>query len=177
MNKKLWILVGLVVIVIVGTVLYFLRPQLLPVVLQPTDPTKEVRATVVDFGAHLKDINATSKGATTTIATTLAPYVAPELLSVWSEEPSLAPVSYGTLPYPQRIEIQSVEKQKDGTYWVIGFVIEIDKKGDYLNKKVTIVLEKQKNTWMITDFAGYPDTVRPIVNKNALKDPKYQIPG
>jgi hypothetical protein len=132
---------------------------------------------VVDFSAHLKDINATSKDATTTIATRLAPYVAPELLSVWSDEPSLAPVSYGTLPWPQRIEIQSVEKQKDGTYWVTGFVIEQDKTGDYLNKKVTIVLEKQKDKWMITDFGGYPDAVRPIVNKNALKDPKYQIPG
>lgn len=177
MNKKLWILVGLIVIVIVGIVLYFLRPQLLPIALQPTDPTKDVRATVVDFGAHLKDINATSKDATTTIATTFAPYVAPELLSVWSDEPSLAPVRYGTLPYPQRIEIQSVEKQKDGSYWVIGFVIEVDKAGDYLNKKVTIVLEKVGGKWMITDFSGYPDGVRPIVNKNALKDPKYQIPG
>jgi hypothetical protein len=177
MNKKLWILVGLVIIVIVGIVLYFLRPQLLPVALQPVDPTKEVRATVVDFGAHLKDINATSKGATTTIATTFAPYVAPELLSVWSDEPSLAPVSYGNLPWPQRIEIQSVEKQKDGSYWVTAFVIEQDKTGDYLNKKVTVVLEKVNGKWMITDFAGYPDGVRPIVNKNALKDPKYQIPG
>ena len=177
MNKKIWILVGLIVIVIVGIVLYFLRPQLLPIALQPTDPTKDVRATVVDFGAHLKDINATSKDATTTIATTFAPYVAPELLSVWSDEPSLAPVRYGTLPYPQRIEIQSVEKQKDGSYWVIGFVIEVDKAGDYLNKKVTIVLEKVGGKWMITDFSGYPDGVRPIVNKNALKDPKYQIPG
>lgn len=177
MNKKLWILAGVIALPLIAGGVYFLRPQLLPPALQPTDQTKEIRGTVVDFGAHLKDIQATSKDATTTIATTLAPYVAPELLSVWSDEPSVAPVRYGNLPWPQRIEIQSLEKQKDGSYWVTAFVIEQDKTGDYVNKKVIIVLQKVGGRWMITDFGGYPDGVRPIVNKNALKDPKYQIPG
>lgn len=176
-KKAVWIIGGIFVLVLALAAVYMLRPQLVPAVLKLPDPVKEVRATVVDFGASLKGVDALLPNATSTIATTFAPYVAPELLSVWTDEPTLAPVRFGSEPWPQRIEIQSVEKQKDGTYWVVGFVIEQDKTGDYTNNKVTIVLEKKDNTWMITDFSGYPTRMHKPVNTKILKDPKYQIPG
>lgn len=177
MNKKVLIIGGVIALVLIGASVYFLRPQLVPAILLPTDPTKEIRATVVDLGASLKSVDALAPHATSTIQQTFAPFVAPELLSVWTDEPTTAPVRFGTEPWPQRIEIQSVEKQKDGTYWVVGFVIEQDKTGDYTNNKVTVVLEKKNGKWIITDFAGYPTRAHKPVNPNVLKDPKYQIPG
>lgn len=176
-NKAVWIIGGLIVLILAAAAVYMLRPQLIPAALIPADPVKGVRATVVDFGASLKGVDALAPHATSTIATTFAPYVAPQLLSVWTEEPTTAPVRFGSEPWPQRIEIQSVEKQKDGTYWVVGFVIEQDKTGDYTNNKVTVVLEKMDGKWMITDFAGYPTRVHKPINTKALSDPKYQIPG
>lgn len=178
MNKKtLWILWGALFFFIIAVAIYFVRPQLLPELLPQPDPSKEIRATVVDFGAQLKGIDARGKNATSTIETVFARFVAPELLSIWVEEPIYAPIRYGTEPWPQRIEIQSLTKQKDKTYWVRGFVIEQDKTGDYTNNLVTIVLEKRNDTWLITDFSGYPTKAHPLTNTATSTDPRYLIPG
>ena len=169
MNKRVWVLAGAIAVIAIGIGVYFAIPK--------TDPTKEIRATVVDFGAQLKEVDALAPNATSSIATRFAPYVAPELLSVWVDEPTLAPVRFGKEPWPQRIEIQSIDKQKDKSYWVTAFIIEMENSGDYINNKVTIVFEKKDKKWYITDFSGYPTKEHKPVNTGALTDPKYLIPG
>lgn len=53
------------------------------------------------------------------------PYVTPELLSVWKAKPRSAPGRITSSPWPDRIEVQAVEPQRDGSYIVRGNTIEV----------------------------------------------------
>ncbi|KAB2329951.1 hypothetical protein F7731_21040 [Cytobacillus depressus] len=82
--------------------------------------------------------------------------VAKPLLEKWINNPEGAPGRQTSSPWPERIEILSVEKATDASYKVKGEIIEITsvekEKGGFAAKQpIDLTVKKRNNDWLITD--------------------------
>lgn len=87
-----------------------------------------IRAMVTEFGTKLQMVPLLAPTAQRKAAMELyyAPYVALELLAAWAPEASVTALGrYSSSPWPERIEIVSVQKVSPTTYQVEGNVIEV----------------------------------------------------
>jgi hypothetical protein len=116
-----------------------------------------VRSVVEGFGQHLKNVSLLSDTASFQIIQEYQAYVAPELLALWATDPAHAPGRLTSSPWPDRIEIVSVESQGEGTYLVHGTVIEITSQeevsgGIAAQYFVDITVKKIGESWLITSY-------------------------
>lgn len=114
-----------------------------------------VRAFVEEFGGKFKNVSLLAPDASNQIASEYGAYAAPELLSAWQSGAKVPPGRETSSPWPDRIEIVSVQKLPDETYRVEGNVIEVT--SDSLQEPVavypiTLAVEKKTDgLWTITD--------------------------
>ncbi len=93
----------------------------------PAEIETAIRNTVTDFGAHLKNVSLLAPAATVraAMAKEYGPYIIPELLTKWQNDPSQALGKTTSSPWPERIQISTITKEPNGTYKVDANVIEM----------------------------------------------------
>lgn len=82
--------------------------------------------------------------------------VEPALLEKWLKDPLNAPGRLTSSPWPDRIDISSIEKVADDEYKVEGEIVEItsaeqEKGGAFAKRPVTLVVKKSDSKWLIHD--------------------------
>jgi len=83
-------------------------------------------------------------------------YVSKQLIEKWIEDPMNAPGRQVSSPWPERIDIISINKVAEATYEVEGEIVEITsvekKNGGFAAKRpITLMVEKIDNCWLIVD--------------------------
>ena len=127
-----------------------------------------VIGTSIGFGQSMHKVSLLAPQADYEVAVDQAytKYASPDIIAQWKLNPSTAPGTQTSSPWPQGIEIISNEKQTDGSYVVQGNVLEVTSveaaSGGYSGKyPVTLTLQKIKGTWLITGYtrgAELPNT-------------------
>jgi len=91
-------------------------------------------------------------------------FVTPALLEAWLKDPQTAPGRLGSSPWPDRIEVQQVEKQSDDAYQVKGEIIEITSVelqhgGAAAKRPITLTVRKTGERWLIdaVELGAYED--------------------
>lgn len=118
-----------------------------------------MRAVVTEFGQRMKNVSLLAPDVSAQIAAQYAGLVAPELLAVWQADSSKAPGRYSSSPWPDRIEIVSIEQIGEGLlYRVEGNVIEVtstemaeDQKEVAAVQPISFMVEGRDGEWLIVE--------------------------
>lgn len=115
------------------------------------------KAVLLDFGLKLKNVSLTADGAAgiAAIEAEYGPYVTPELLADWKNNPSRAPGRLVSSPMPDRLGIASISPQATGRI-VSGEVILVSS-GDSVSEPVDTVpfvalLIQTEDGWKIAAY-------------------------
>jgi hypothetical protein len=118
-----------------------------------------IRAAVGEFGAKLKNVSLAGPNniIAQSIKNNYTAFVTPELLREWMNDPRKAPGRLTSSPWPDRIEITSISKHRNGSYRVEGNVIEITSKelaeggmsGSY---PIRLTIIPKSGLWYISEF-------------------------
>ncbi|MCR4443504.1 MAG: hypothetical protein NUV48_15330 [Peptococcaceae bacterium] len=125
---------------------------------QTYDSDKAAVASLVeDFGSRLQKVSlqAPKDIVNKSMQENYGDFVSPALLSEWLREPSNAPGRVLSSPWPDRIEILSIEKLSESAYEVKGEIIEMTSVemvngGVAAKRPITLVVGKVENRWLIT---------------------------
>jgi hypothetical protein len=120
----------------------------------PTDEEIEVRAVVEDFGRSLQNVSLLSPTAAEDIEQQYAQFVSPHLLQAWIADPSSAPGRLTSSPWPDHIEITKFELQSDGSYIVIGRIVEMTSSGEAGRQTVELNVDSIDAQWLITGYVA-----------------------
>ena len=125
---------------------------------QPSVATeeKDVTALVENFGKKLQMVSllAPEQSVRESMREHYADFVSPSLLETWQNDPLHAPGRTVSSPWPDRIDVLSVEKTADGAYRVKGEIIEITSAeqagGGFAAKRpATFEVRKIGGRWLI----------------------------
>ena len=129
-----------------------------------TQDEQVVRAIVSQFGSKLKMVSllAPHQDIAKAMDDNYAPYVASELLTQWKDYPEYAPGRLTSSPSPDRIEILSVQTDTEGSFTVLGNVIETTSADSITHSgaktyPITVRIENRSGAWLITLLEGYPE--------------------
>lgn len=161
MNTKITAgILGILILIALGSAYAYIKRAPAPYVPDPAQTVSSVddqtiRALVAAFGNALKSTSLLAPNAEQVIAKQYAPFIAPELLSLWKASPKQAPGRLTSSPWPDRIEIVDVAIT-GGRATVGGNIIEVTS-ADEPNKPaavypVAIGLEKRGGQWLITSL-------------------------
>ncbi|HHY36768.1 MAG TPA: copper amine oxidase N-terminal domain-containing protein [Firmicutes bacterium] len=127
--------------------------------LEEKDAEAEVTAVVETFGARLQMVSllAPEDILAQSMEENYGDLVAPGLLEEWLREPAKAPGRQLSSPWPERIEINALEKTAPNRYQVRGEIIEVTSAevaggGIAARRPINLVVEKVGNSWLITAF-------------------------
>lgn len=135
-----------------------------PQVVEPTQATvsdageeAEVRDLVENFGKRLQLVSLLAPEAAQDVQKQYAEFVSPTLLETWMDDIANAPGRMVSSPWPDRIEITTLEREAPDRYALNGFVVEITStevgSDEAANKiPVWIVAEKDQGHWLITEY-------------------------
>lgn len=121
---------------------------------------------VEDFGGKLKDVSllAPAEQLAASIQEHYGEFVTPVLLDAWQRDPQQAPGRVSSSPWPELIEVVSVEQSAEGAYEVQGKVIEMTsvemtQGGIAAQRPITLTVEKNAGRWLISalTFGAYAD--------------------
>lgn len=112
----------------------------------------EVRAVVGAFGNELASVSLLSPDAAGQITRAYGPYVAQELLSVWTQNPEKAPGRMTSSPWPSHIEIDSVTAVEGGAYEVQGRVMLVTSTSDAGSIPVTLRVASRDSGYRIVSY-------------------------
>ncbi len=89
-------------------------------------------------------------------------YVTPKLIEDWLNDPVKAPGKLTSSPWPERIDVLSVEKLSEGEYEVTGNIIEItseevEKGGIAAKRLIELTIKKTDGKWLI-DSVTFADS-------------------
>jgi len=116
----------------------------------------DVRTTVAQFGNQLNSVSLLSPTASEEIRSSYGPYVAPELLAQWTEDPSSAPGRLTSSPWPDHIEVDTVVKNEAGAYDVMGRVILKTSTEDAGIVPVSLTVANVNGSFLITRYEENP---------------------
>ncbi|MHB8107677.1 MAG: hypothetical protein ACYDH4_09680, partial [Candidatus Cryosericum sp.] len=125
MNKRLLVAMGIVLLVVVVFVAgLFFWNFMDPKTITRAEKT-EVTALVENFGAKLKEVSLSvpDEVASQEIGQAYAPFVSAGFLSALTNDPARAPGRSVSSPWPEKIEIASMEKLDAHTIKVTGNII------------------------------------------------------
>ncbi len=153
---------------------------------QQTDKSDEaaVASLVDDFGSKLQTVSlqAPKDIVNKSMQENYSDFVSPALLSEWLSDPQNAPGRVLSSPWPDRIEILSIEKLSGYAYEVKGEIIEITSTekasgGVAAKRPITLVVEKIENRWLIdaTTLGAYEET-NSIVYRNTQYGFSFSLP-
>lgn len=109
-------------------------------------------------------------------------FVSPTLLAKWQSDPQNAPGRMLSSPWPDRIEISSIEKISENAYKVKGEIIEITSTekvngGTAAKRPITLAVKKIGNRWLIdaATLGAYEET-NSIVYRNTEYGFSFSLP-
>jgi orotate phosphoribosyltransferase-like protein len=118
---------------------------------------------VGEFGARLKDVVITTsdQDVITAVDFNLKQLITDRLYQVFVQDKIRIPGRYVSSPWPERIEIASVQMLDSGFYTVNGSQIVMTDDtlahgGNAGETPITLTLKKVKGTWLIDDVTGGP---------------------
>jgi hypothetical protein len=123
-NKNKRIIIFVVILVVVAGAALLGGATLLSSPSSGTAGVDDASSTVAAFGAQLQKVSLLAPDVSSTIASTYASYVTPQLLSAWEATPQSAPGRRTSSPWPDHIRIDSIGPQGTG-YIVNGDIIEM----------------------------------------------------
>lgn len=117
----------------------------------------EVRALVENFGKRLQRVSLLAPNAAQDLQKQYAEFVSPTLLEAWMSDVALAPGRMVSSPWPDRIEVTTLNREASERYAIDGFVVEMTStevaSGEAANKvPVHIVVAKEQGQWLITEY-------------------------
>jgi len=155
-------------------------------VLQQTDQSdKEAVVSLVEsFGKKLQmvSLQAPEDIVEKSMQESYGDFVSQVLLEKWISDPINAPGRLTSSPWPDRIELQSIEKLSENTYEVMGEIIEITSVekvngGIAAKKPVTLEVKKTDNRWLIEDVTlGTYEEINSVVYKNTQYGFNFLLP-
>jgi len=123
----------------------------------PQAEKDEVVRLVEEFGKKLKMVSllAPEDVLSAEMREHYGEFVAPELVENWLKTPELAPGRTVSSPWPDRIKVQSAERQPDGSYLVQGEIIELTSAGQRetdaaAKRAIRLEVKRADNRWLIT---------------------------
>ncbi|MDD5109667.1 MAG: hypothetical protein PHI63_00440 [Patescibacteria group bacterium] len=159
--KKTVLVACIVIVAAAGAGLYFFRtPKSMD---NPRADEATVRTLVTNFGRTLKNVSLQSPTAAQDIGQYYQEYLAPSLLEEWKSDPSKALGRLTSSPWPDRIEIGSVQQFGSGAYEVSGKIIEVTSQEEAQGKIVAtralqLTVIKFGNVWRIATVILAPQT-------------------
>ena len=144
----------LVVALIAAGVIWYLH-------MATANALQAARITVIDFGQALQtvSISAADSIASPEIAQNYGPYVDPALLTLWEQNPAVAPGRVTSSPWPDHVVITSLTEDGIGGYHVQGNVIELTSQDivagtDSGEVPFVATVSKVNGKWMISAWQG-----------------------
>lgn len=159
-HKKTIIQAGTIILIAIILLIVIKNPkekeEVVPVV---NEEAGTLEALVEEFGRKHALVSLLSDKAVVTKAISghYSYYASPKIIAEWQKDPENAPGRLTSSPWPDRIEVDSVIKNEDGSYAVEGRLIEVtsdtkDKDGIFAEYPVTITLEDFSGRWLITKY-------------------------
>ena len=161
----------------VGTALLIILIVALYAFSGPGQQTR-IGATVSGFGGALQQVSllASSTDVTAAMQSNYAAYVSPDLLAQWETSPMRAPGRLTSSPWPDRIVVNSLVKQSDGSYDVRGTLVEKTSTGDAGTFSVTATVRLMNGHWLVTAFSGYPPQEIPATGQISIDGTMVCLP-
>lgn len=116
----------------------------------------DVRTTIAQFGNQLNSVSLQSPTVAEEIRRSYSPYVAPELLLTWIQNPSTAPGRASASPWPDHIVVDTVVKNDMGSYDVMGRVILKTSTEDAGIIPVSLTVANLNGSFLITHYQENP---------------------
>ncbi len=153
-SKRIWIPVAVSILVILAVLFYFYNKNIIASRVEAEQEKQDILLLVKGFGDTLKMVSITAPDdiAAKSIEEHYSDFVTPELLKMWQSDPKSAPGRTLSSPWPERIDVISIQANDDGTYTVSGEIVEVTiQNGDAAIKyPVTLEVLKQNNQWRIS---------------------------
>jgi len=153
---------------------------------QETDESDEaaVARLVKDFGSKLQTVllQAPKDIVNKSMQENYGDFVSPALLAEWLSNPRNAPGRVLSSPWPDRIEILSLEKLSEYAYEVKGKIIEMtstekESGGVAAKRPITLVVKKIGNRWLIDAATlGAYEEANSIVYRNTQYGFSFSLP-
>jgi len=155
MNKKI-ILMAMVVVLAAAVIgVYFWRqPRQLGEKINRPDDEAAVRLVVTNFGKALKNVSLLSPAAEEEMDANYKNYLDPALLVQWKADPPKALGRFASSPWPESIEIESIDKFGSGAYDVSARIIDMTSAGVAGSRAVQIGVVKFGDRWLITGVSA-----------------------
>lgn len=163
--KKIILIILLIILIVsaIGGLIYIRKINIENKIQLQEKEEVTVRNLVESFGSRLQEVSlaAPKEIAAKNIQESYRGLVSPQLIAEWGNDPSKAPGRLVSSPWPDRIEISSVQKVADNKYQIEGEIIEITSvevvQGGYAAKrKITLIVEKIQTRWIITSVSLGP---------------------
>lgn len=142
-----------------------------------------VRKVVTDFGQKMKTVSlmAPESIVKESLQKNYGDLVSPELLAKWQNDPVNAPGRVSSSPWPDRIEISSVQKSSDDTYGVKGEVIaitstEVGSDKAAARRSITCTVKKFTPGWRIDAVKLGNYVLEGIIYKNGQYGFTFTLP-
>lgn len=116
----------------------------------------DVRTTVAQFGNQLNSVSLQSPSVAEEIRSSYGPYVTPELLAAWIQDPSTAPGRITSSPWPDHIAVDTVVKNESGSYDVLGRIILKTSTEDAGIIPVSLTVANREGSYLITRYEQNP---------------------
>jgi len=120
----------------------------------------EIKKLVEDFGKVLVNVSLLSPPdiLKNDMEKYYSPFVFKDLISQWLDDPMKAQGRLTSSPWPERIEIRTIENITPYSYLVKGDIIEVtsvDKETDFnlIKRPVEIIIKKNVNCWLIAEVS------------------------
>ncbi len=153
-NKRIWIPV--VSILVLLAVLFYIHESSNTITGSRVEEEQDILLLVKDFGDTLKMVSITAPDdiAAKSIEEHYSDFVTPELLKIWQSDPKSAPGRTLSSPWPERIDVISIEANDDGKYVVSGEIVEVTMQNGEAAVKYPVTLEviKQNDEWRISSM-------------------------
>lgn len=109
---------------------------------------------VEEFGSKLKNVSLLSleEELEKAMKENYGDYVSDELINRWLENIDEAPGRIVSSPWPDRIEVTSLEKVSDTEYKVEGKIAEVTSvEGEEIKRPITLEVKNMGDKWLIVD--------------------------
>lgn len=128
---------------------------------EPACEDPEARAVVERLGGSLKQVSllAPDSVVVRTMREVYAPLVTPDLLAAWVSEPARAPGREVSSPWPERIEVRSVEPAEEGGCRVEGVVVYVtsmEVEGEEAVREPVSLRVREDGGWRISAYETAP---------------------
>ncbi|HYK73480.1 MAG TPA: hypothetical protein VEV44_10260 [Pseudoneobacillus sp.] len=150
----------------------------------PESAEKVVTELVMEFCQTLQKVSlsASQEIVNKSIQENYKDFVSPTLLSKWMKDTQNAPGRLTSSPWPDRIELVSIEKLSNDAYKVKGEIMEVTSTekadGGFAAKRpITLVVKKNNQLWLIDDVTiGAYEEIDNIVYQNSQYGFNFSLP-